>query len=163
MQTDRRSPIDEPTWKVVIVAAACALAWPAVVAVPLWRARRFQKLARRGSGTRFRVTEDGLEVARGTEAPRLLAWSGVGEARWLVHVTRTMASGDEQTYLVHHPGQQVTLVGDGKAMLPLRDALVARGASPRMEDGGGSIGAAGWIATMAWFAVVLTGCCVWMW
>ena len=143
------------SWKDWLLLPARLLAWPAVIAPSLWRARRFHRVARQASGWRHQIVPDGVEVWTEDEPPKLIPWAEFRKARWLVHTSPSMASGEEQFYAVELSEEGVALCGYAEDLLPLLKVLCERAPQPKLEDGGRTLGAAGWLLTMLWLGTVV--------
>ena len=129
--------------------------WPAVALQILWRAGKFQRVARRAVGFRHRIVADGIEVWSDDAAPKLISWATLHAGRWLVHLTHTMASGYEETYALDLPQEGVALGGYSGELDLVVAALAARQFRLQPEDGGRALGAAGWFVSMLWLGALL--------
>lgn len=145
-------PLEEPSWwRIAPAIVLWVLAWPIQVWPAAWKYWRYQRVADRAQGWRCRLVDDGAEVWRGDGAPRLLGWETLREGRWIERVKTSMASGDEECWVVEFPGTGVAL-GDTASLWPLYQAITARFGKPMLLDGGRD--AAGVPLTMLWIVMI---------
>lgn len=149
-----------PLWQVMLIGLATLLAWPAVIAPQLWRAGRFHRVVRKATDWRHRIVADGVEVWRGAEPPQPISWAELGEGRWLVHTSPSMASGQDESVAVDLPSKGLALAGE---LLPVLKALSERQLRPALQNGGRALGAAGWVMTMLWLGGALIVALVVLW
>jgi hypothetical protein len=126
------------------------LAWPIMVWPAVWKYWRYQRVADRAEGWRYRLADDGIEVWRSDGAPRLIDWEKLRQGRWIARTKVSMASGDEELWVVEFPGTGVAFTN--ASLWLLYQAISARFGKPILLDGGRD--SAGVPLTMVWVVMI---------
>lgn len=139
-------------------AVLLALAgWPLVAAVEVGQAALFRHRLERARGIGYQRDSEGLVVIPAQGEALRLSWAALATGRWYRHITHTMASGPEESWLLVLPAQGLVL--DDRALVDLWSELDRRGQRPVLRSGGRS-GGLGGLLLVAWLglaAVVVFG------
>lgn len=126
---------DRWMWLVLVpILVVFGLLWPLLDLWSRWDNRRFDRLARRASGWKYRTGDDGVRCSREQEPERLVEWDALRSARWYVHREAVNGGGQDQSWAVDIPAVGVAIHGDADRMQPLLDAVTARFGQPKVSD-----------------------------
>lgn len=79
-----------------------------------------------------------------------VSWSELAQARWVVRLTPSAASGPEEWLVAEIAEKGVALSDYAGDLQRILDELAHRGVQPRRINGGRAFGVGGWLLTMIW-------------
>jgi len=136
--------------RVGCVVLLAIVGWPLIAAWEAGQTALFRHRLGAARGIRYHRDPDGLVVCPGQGGVLRLSWAELSTGRWYSHITHTMASGPEESWLLVLPVQGLVL--DDTALVDLFSELERRGQRPVLRSGGRS-GGLGGLLLIAWLGL----------